>query len=323
MKRRLLLIPIACALGFAPLAPAQSTYPTRPVRLLVGFSPGGTTDIIARLLAPELSEFFKQQFYVDNRPGATGNIAADLAAKAVPDGTTLIVVPAAFASNISVYSKIGYDPLRDFAPITRVAAVHNVLVIHPSVPAASLGELVRLAKRRPGELVFASPGHGSTPHLAVEMLRLRAGGLNVLHVAYRGMNPAVLEVLGGQVHAVVSTLPPAIAHIRSGRLRPLAVASLKRAPALPEVPTFDEAGYPGYEAAAWNAVLAPAGTPYDVLTRLNLAIVQIARTPLFRVRLARLGAEVIADTPDEFIAYLRVEIAKWDRVVKMSGVRIE
>ncbi len=302
---------------------AESNYPTRPVRLLVGFSPGGTTDIIARLLAPELSLFFKQQFYVDNRPGATGNIAAGLAAKAAPDGSTLIVVPAAFSSNISVYPGIGHDPLRDFAPITRVAAVHNVLVVHPSVPATGVGELVALAKRRPGELAFASPGHGSTPHLAVEMLKLRAGGLNVLHVAYRGMNPAVLEVLGGQVHAIISTLPPAIAHIRSGRLRPLAVASLKRAPALPEVPTLDEAGYPGYEAAAWNAVLAPAGTPYDVQTRLNLAIVQIARARLFQSRLARLGADVIADTPDEFIAYLRVEIAKWAQVVKAAGVRIE
>jgi len=319
----LLILLAAGSMLLSPATLAQPTYPTRPVRMLVGFAPGGTTDIVARLLAPELSEFFKQQFYVDNRPGATGNIAADLAAKALPDGSTLIVVPAAFASNISVYAKIGYDPLRSFAPITRVAAVHNVLVIHPSVPAASLRELVTLAKRRPGELVFASPGHGSTPHLAMEMLRLRAGGLNVLHAAYRGMNPAVLEVLGGQVHAIISTLPPAIAHIRNGRLRPLAVASLKRSPGLPEVPTFDEAGYPGYEAAAWNAVLAPAGTPYDVLTRLNLAIVRIARTSVFRVRLARLGAEVIADTPDEFVAYLRVEIAKWAGVVKAAGVRIE
>ncbi|MDH3288015.1 MAG: tripartite tricarboxylate transporter substrate binding protein [Betaproteobacteria bacterium] len=323
MCARLLIVLVAGSVLFSSATPAQPTYPTGPVRLLVGFSPGGTTDIIARLLTPELSAFFKQQFYVDNRPGATGNIAANLAAKASPDGSTLIVVPAAFASNISAYAKTGYDPLRDFAAITRVAAVHNVLVVHPSVPAASLAELVTLAKRRPGELVFASPGNGSTPHLAVEMLKLRAGGLNVLHVPYRGMNPAVLEVLGGHVHAIVSTLPPAIAHVRSRRLRPLAVASLKRAPALPDIPTFDEVGYPGYEASAWNAVLAPAGTPYDVLIRLNLAIVQIARTPQFRSRLARLGAEVIADTPEEFIAYLRVEIAKWAKVVKASGVKIE
>lgn len=291
--------------------------------MLVGFSPGGTTDIIARLLAPDLSEFFKQQFYVDNRPGATGTIATELAAKAAPDGTTLLVVPAAFASNISVYAKSGYDPLRDFAAITRVAAVYNVLVVHPSVPATSVRELVDLARRRPGELVFASPGHGSTPHLAVEMLKLRAGGLRILHVPYRGMNPAVLEVIGGQVHGMISTLPPAIAHVQNGRLRALAVASLRRAPALPDVPTIDESGFPGFEAAAWNAVLAPNGTPYDVLTRLNLAIVRIARSRPFRTRLAALGGEVIADTPDAFVAYLRVEIAKWDRVVKMSGVRIE
>jgi tripartite-type tricarboxylate transporter receptor subunit TctC len=291
--------------------------------MLVGFSPGGTTDIIARLLAADLSEYFKHQFYVDNRPGATGMIASDIAVKAAPDGTTLIVVPAAFASNISVYAKPGYDPLRDFAAITRVAAVHNVLVVHPSVPAASVRELVELARRRPGELVFASPGHGSTPHLALEMLKVRAGGLKILHVPYRGMNPAVLEVIGGQVHGIISTTPPALAHVRNGRLRALGVASLKRTQALPEVPTLDESGFPGFEAAAWNAVLAPKGTPYDVVTRLNLAIVGIARTQPFRRRLATLGGEVIADTPDEFTVYLRAEIAKWDRVVRMAGVRIQ
>lgn len=320
---RVLIALVASYAACVTTVVAQSVYPARPVRMLVGFSPGGTTDIIARLLAPDLSEHFKQQFYVDNRPGATGTIATELAAKAIPDGTTLIVVPAAFASNISVYAKAGYDPLGDFAAITRVAAVHNVLVVHPSVPAHSVRELVALARRVPGELVFASPGHGSTPHLGLEMLKLRAGGLKILHVPYRGMNPAVLEVIGGQVHGIISTLPPALAHINVGRLRALAVASLKRAPPLPQVPTLDESGFPGFEVAAWNAVLAPKGTPYDVLTRLNLAIVHIARSRTFRTRLAGLGGEVIADTPDAFVAYLREEIAKWDRVVKMSGVRIE
>ncbi|HXV11983.1 MAG TPA: tripartite tricarboxylate transporter substrate binding protein [Burkholderiales bacterium] len=322
IARLLVVLAAGCALS-APLALAQTAYPGRPVRMLVGFSPGGTTDIIARLLAADLSEYFKHQFYVDNRPGATGMIASDIAVKAAPDGTTLIVVPAAFASNISVYAKPGYDPLRDFAAITRVAAVHNVLVVHPSVPAASVRELVELARRRPGELVFASPGHGSTPHLALEMLKVRAGGLKILHVPYRGMNPAVLEVIGGQVHGIISTTPPALAHVRNGRLRALGVASLKRTQALPEVPTLDESGFPGFEAAAWNAVLAPKGTPYDVVTRLNLAIVGIARTQPFRRRLATLGGEVIADTPDELTVYLRAEIAKWDRVVRMAGVRIQ
>lgn len=308
---------------FAASVCAQSSYPPRPVRILVGFAPGGTTDIIARLLAPELSEAFDRQFYVENRPGATGNIATDLAVKSAPDGTTLLVVSAAFASNISLYAKASYDPLRDFSPITRVAAVHNVLVVHRSLPVRTLKELIALVKRHPGELSFASPGHGSTPHLALELLKVRAAPLNVLHVPYRGMAPAVLEVVGGQVHAVVSTLPPAITHIRSGRLRPVAVASLKRFDALPEVPTFSEAGYPGFEAAAWNAVLAPAGTPYDIVTRLHLAIVKIARTKPFAARLQNFGADIVADTPEQFTAYLRSEVEKWAKVVERTGARID
>ena len=323
MKTLLLVLLAAYGAVHSSFAGAQPIYPSRPVRMLVGFAAGGTTDIIARLLAPALSEFFERQFYVENRPGATGNIATELAAKSPPDGGTLLVVAAAFSSNISLYSGAAYDPLRDFAPITRVAAVHNVLVVHPSIPAKSVNELITLARRYPGELVFASPGHGSTPHLALELLKMRAGGLNILHVPYRGMAPAVLELVGGQVHALVSTMPPAVWHIRSGRLRPLAVASLKRAAVLPHVPTFAEAGYPGFEAAAWNAVLAPAGTSYDIITRLNLAIVGIAKSREFRERLAALGAEVIGDTPDRFAAYLRAEVAKWAQVVKQSGAKLD
>lgn len=314
---------VACAALCAATSFAQSTYPPRPVRMLVGFAPGGTTDIVARLLAPELSEAFDRQFYVENRPGATGNIATDLAAKSAPDGTTLLVVSASFASNVSLYSRVAYDPLRDFAPITRVASVHNLLAVHRALPVRSVRELVALAKRYPGEVSFASPGHGSTPHLALELLKATAGPLNVLHIPYRGMAPAVLEVLGGQVHALITTLPPSISHIRSGRLRALAVASLKRARVLPEVPTFQESGYPGFEAAAWNAVLAPAGTPYDVVTRLNLAIAEIARAKTFVARLENLGAEIVADTPDEFAAYLRAEIQKWAKVVERTGARID
>jgi tripartite-type tricarboxylate transporter receptor subunit TctC len=323
MKAAALILLAACNATVSSLSIAQPVYPSRPVRMLVGFAPGGTTDIIARLLAPELSEAFERQFYVENRPGATGNIATELAAKAPPDGTTLLVVSAAFSSNISLYSRTSYDPLRDFASITRVAAVHNVLVVHRALPVKSVKDLVDLAKKYPGEVTFASPGHGSTPHLALELLKMRAGPLNVLHVPYRGMGPAVFEVVGGQVHALISTLPPAVLHIRSGRLRALAVASLTRVDALRQVPTFEEAGYPGFEATAWNAVLAPAGTSYDIITRLNLAIVAIARSREFRARLEGLGAEIIGDTPDEFTAYLRAEIAKWARVVERTGVRID
>ena len=302
---------------------AQPAYPPRPVRLMVGFPPGGGTDIIARLIAPGLSEFFQQQFIVDNRPGAAGSIAAEVAAGSPRDGCTLLLVSAAFASNVSLYARTGYDPMRDFAPITRIASIHNVFVVHPSTPAGSMKELVALAKARPAELVFGSAGNGSVSHLAVELLKSMAGGLNVLHVPYRGMAPAVIDLVGGEVHALVATLPVSVPHIRSGRLRALAVAGLKRAGPLPEIPTVEQAGFPGYEAAAWSAVLAPAGTSYDIVTRLNLAIVKVSQAREVRDRLAMLGADLIGDTPDQFTAYLRAEIAKWAKVVKETGAKMD
>lgn len=307
----------------ASCAWAQPAYPQRAVRVLVGFAPGGTADIIARMMAPALSAVFDHQFYVENRPGATGNIASELAAKSPADGHTLLVAAAAFASNVSLFPRVGYDPQRDFAPVTRVAAVDNVLIVHPSLPVKTTKELIALARRYPGEITVASPGHGSTPHLALEMLKLRAGEFNVLHVPYRGMAPAVVEVVGGQVHALIATMPPSLHHIRNGRLRPLAVASHGRTRLLPGVPTFEEAGFPGFEATAWNGVLAPAGTPYDVIVRLNLAMTTIARSAGFRSRLEAFGADVVADTPEAFAAYLRTEIAKWAKVVQRSGLRLD
>ena len=318
---RILLLLACIALNAGALA--QQTYPSRAVRLLVGFAPGGSTDIIARLIAPALSEAFDRQFYIENRPGATGNIASDLAAKSAPDGTTLLMVAAGFASNVSVYPRPGYDPLRDFAPIARIAASHNVLLVHRALPVRTVGDLVDLVRRYPGQVSFASPGHGSTQHLALELFKLRSGALNVLHVPYRGLGPAVFEVVGGQVHALFTTLPPAIAHIRSGRLRVLGVASLKRMKLLPEVPTLDEAGYRGFEATGWNGVVAPVGTSYDIVTRLNLALTRIARSRSFTERMENIGADVVGDTPDEFTAYLRSEIEKWAKVVERTGARIQ
>jgi len=316
----LLLVP---ALLLSTVAGAAEVCPQKIVRLLVGFPPGGSTDILARLMSQGLTAYFKQAFLVDNRPGATGNIAAEAVAKARPDGCTYLVVSAAFASNVSLSTRSGYDPLRQFTPVARIAAVHNVLVVHPSVPVTSVASFVAFAKAHPGEMVFATAGSGSTSHLAVELLRARVGVLNVVLVPYKGLGPAVLDLVAGEVDALFATTPPVAPHVRSGRLRALAVANPRRAAALPDVPTFEEVGYPGFEAAAWNGIVAPAGTPYESIVRLNLAIVEIIKSPEMRERLATQGAEPIGDTPDEFRNYLRSEVEKWGRVVKATGAKIE
>lgn len=315
----------AALAGGGPVAEAASDplCPQKAVRFLVGFPPGGATDILARLVAQELTGYFNQQFVIDNRPGATGNIAADAAAKARPDGCTYLVVSAAFASNPSLGVRPAHDPLQDFTPVTRIATVHNVLVAHPGLPVASLGAFVGFAKTRPGETVMGTAGTGSTSHLAVELLKSRVGGLRVVQVPYKGLGPAVLDLVAGNISAMFATTPPVTPHVRSRRLKALAVASLARAQALPEVPTFHESGYPGFEATAWNGIVAPAGTPYDRVTRLNVAVVEaLGRSPV-RQRLAIQGAEPIGDTPDQFRVYLRAEIDKWARLSGQPGVRME
>ena len=311
----LLLLPALCN--------AQPAYPAKPVRMIVGFPAGGSTDIMARLISPGLIETFHQQFVIDNRPGANSNIAAELAAKTAPDGYTLLVVSASFSTNVSLYPRLAYDPVRDFAPVSRIATVHNVLVVHPALPARTVKEFVALAKARPGEIVFASSGAGSTSHLAAELLKMSVGGLNTIHVPYKGVAPALVDLLGGQIHVLISTMPSAVPHIQSGRLRALAVASVKRAAAVPNVPTFQESGFPGFEASAWNALLVPAGTPVDIITRLNRAIARIVRSPDVSEKLAAQGAEPIGDAPEEFAGYLRAEVAKWAKVVQVSGARID
>jgi tripartite-type tricarboxylate transporter receptor subunit TctC len=311
----------ACAL--APAAAIAQAYPGKPVRMIVGFPPGGSTDIMARLISPGLSESFKQQFVIDNRPGANSNIAAELAARAPADGHTLLVVSASFSTNLSLYPKMGYDPLRDFAPITRIAAVHNVLIVHPSLPVKTVKEFVALAKAKRGEIVFASSGSGSTSHLAAELLKTSVGGLETIHVPYKGVAPAIVDLVSGQVHALVSTMPSATPHVRSGRARALAVASAQRAQTMPQVPTFQEAGFPGFEASAWNAVLAPAGTPDEIIRRLNSAIAKIVHTADIKDKLASQGAEPIGDSPEQFGKYLHAEVAKWAKVVKLSGAKLD
>ena len=313
---------VASAFVASLTAHAQS-YPTKPVRLVVGFPPGGSTDIMARLVAPGLVDTFKQQFVVDNRPGANSNIAAELVARAPADGYTLLVVSASFSTNVSLYPKMGYHPLRDFTPITRIAAVHNVLVVHPSLPVKTVKEFITLAKARRGEIVFASSGSGSTSHLAAELLKTSVGGLETVHVPYKGVAPAIVDLVSGQVHALVSTMPSATPHIKSGRVRALAVASAQRSRTLPEVPTFQEAGFRGFEASAWNAVVAPSGTPEDIVRRVSAAVAKIVHSPDIVEKLAAQGADPVGDTPEQFGKYLHAEVAKWAKVVKASGAKLD
>ncbi len=312
----------AICTAFITAASAQ-TYPNRPVRIIVGFLPGGSTDIMVRLVTPGLTEAFRQQFVVDNRPGANSNIGSEAAAKSPPDGYTLLGVSASFSINVSLYPQMGYDPVRDFAPITRIAAVHNVLVVHPSLPVKTVKELVALIKARPGQLVFASSGSGSTSHLAAELLKSSVGGLDAVHVPYRSGPPALIDLVSGQVQMLVATMPSTLPYVQSGRLRAVAVASLKRAQPLPSVPTFIESGFPGFEVSAWNAMLAPAGTPPDIVNRLNAAIVKAVHTPEIREKLLAQGAEPVGDTPEQFGAYLKSEVAKWAKVIKVSGAKLD
>jgi len=320
-----LAVLLTTALASLPSAAvfAQAPYPSKPVRMIVGFPPGGSTDIMARLIAPGLSEAFKQQFAVDNRPGANSNIGNELAAKSAPDGYTLLVVSASFSTNVSLYPKMGYDPLRDFSPITRIAAVHNMLVVHPSLPVKTVKQLVALGKAKPGQLIFASSGGGSTSHLAAELLKTSVGGLDTIHVPYKGVAPALVDLIAGNTQALISTMPSATPHVKSGRLRAIAVASLKRAATFPELPTFDESGFPGFEASAWNAVLAPAGTPREIINSLNAVIVRTVKSADYREKFAGQGAEPVGDSPEQFGAYLRAEVAKWAKVIKASGAKLD
>jgi len=244
-------------------------------------------------------------------------------AKAAPDGYTLLGVSASFSINVSLYPKMGYDPVRDFAPITRIAAVHNVLVVHPSLPVKTVQDLVALIKAKPGQLVFASSGSGSTSHLAAELLKTSVGGLDAVHVPYKSGPPALIDLVSGQVQMLIATMPSTLPYVQGGRLRAVAVASLKRAQAMPNVPTFIESGFPGFEVSAWNAMLAPAGTPPEIINRLNAAIVKAVQTPEVREKLLTQGAEPIGDSPDQFGAYLKAEVAKWAKVIKASGAKLD
>lgn len=312
---------VLIAAGTAHEAQAQA-YPAKPIRIVVPFPPGGTTDILTRVIGQKLTEAWGQQVIIDNRVGASGNIGTEAVVRSAGDGYTLLSASTVNTVNPSLYSKLSYDPLKDFTPITLLAQVANILVVHPSLPVKTVKEFIAFAKKRPGELNFSSAGNGSAPHLTAEMFKMRTG-VNIVHVPYKGAPPAMNDLLAGHVALTFATAPSGVPHVQSGRLRALGVSSATRIPALPNVPTIAEAGVPGYEAIGWNGLVGPSGMPQAVVGRLNAEIVKIMRVPEVSKRLGDLGLELRTSTPAEFAAFLKAEVVKWAKVVKDSGARID
>jgi tripartite-type tricarboxylate transporter receptor subunit TctC len=317
----------ALALGLAGLtiaaAPVRAQdYPVRPVRMIVPSTPGGSVDTITRTVAVRLAESWGHQVVVDNRPGAGGVIAADITAKAVPDGYTLLMCTvASCATNVSLHRKLPYDPLRDFAPVTLAATQNLMLLVHPSVPAGAVSELVAAARASPGKYSFASAGNGTGGHLSGELFKLLAG-IDLLHIPYKGVAPALVDVVSGQVSMTFASILSSLPQVRTGKLRALAVTGAKRSPAAPELPTMMEAGVKGYESATWYGLIAPARTPQTIVTRLNREVVAILKQPDVNERLSREGADTVGNTPQEFSDYIRAEILKWAKVVKAANIQV-
>jgi tripartite-type tricarboxylate transporter receptor subunit TctC len=292
------------------------------VRVVVGFTPGGPTDVIARIVAQKLSESWGHQFYIENSPGAGSNTASGMVAKTAPDGYTLLVISTGFVVNPSLYAKVPYDAVKDFAPITLVAASPNVLSVNPSVPAKTVQELIALIRANPGKYSFAGPGIGSTPHLSGELFRIRFG-LDLVHVPFPGAAPAVGAAIAGHVPIVFSAVPPAISAIQGGQLRALAVTAAKRIPALPDVPTMAESGIADQEADTLTGIIAPAGTPHEIVDKLYHEIKRVVALPDVQEKLGAVGFEPVVDTPDEFAGRIKVELTKWEKVVRDAKIRIE
>jgi tripartite-type tricarboxylate transporter receptor subunit TctC len=311
----------SCALLLSIHAYAQS-YPVKPVRIVVPFPPGGTSDILARTLGQKLAEEWGQQVVVDNRPGAGANIGAENVARSAAEGYSLLILSTAHTINPSLYKKLAYDPVKDFAPVTMLVATSQVLVVHKSVPVSTLKEFIAFAKKHPGELLYSSAGSGSQPHLSAELFKTMTG-INYVHVPYKGAPPAMVDLLAGHVALTFATAPSAVPYVKSGQLRALGVSTAKRIAALPDVPTIAEAGVPGYETTGWNGLVAPAGTPAPIIEKLNGAFVKVLRTPAVASYLSGQGADPDPGTAAEFAAYIKAEIAKWAKVVQDSGARVD
>ena len=317
MKRLLTAVALALA---ATLAAAQQ-YPVKPVRVLIPWPPGGSNDIVARLVSQKLSETLGQQFVVDNRGGGGGVLAAEMAVRAPPNGYTILLASSAYGTNPSL-RKLTFDPLNDLAPITLASNAPNILVVNNALPVKSVKDLIALAKAKPRELNYASSGVGGSTHLAGELFDYMAG-TKMTHVAYKGAAPAIVEVMGGQVQLSFASMPSVMGHVRSGRLRGIAVTSLKRSPSIPEMPTISESGLPGFETGAWQAIFAPRGTPPAIVQKLNREIATIVHLPEVKKQYLLEGGEPIGNSPEEFARWLRAEIAKWAKVVKAANIKVE
>lgn len=319
--RRIAILSAAMLAAGLPIHAHAQTYPVKPIRLINAFAPGGASDVVARNFAAKLTEYLGQQVTVDPRTGAGGNIAAELAARSPADGYTLLMGTFFLATNPSLYSKMSYDPQKDFAPISMLTAAPLILCVHPSVPAKSTKELIALAKQHPGELYFPSAGNGTSMHLAGELFNMMSG-IKTVHVPYKGSGPGVLDLVSGRLHFMLNPMPEPVPFIKSGRLRALATSTANRISALPELPPVADA-IPGYEVLTWQGLVAPIGTPVEIINRLNSELVKALKNPEFAERMRGMGLELYGTTPEQFAQFIRDENMKWAKVIKATGARID
>ncbi len=310
------------ACSFISATAIAETYPARPIRLISPFAPGGGNDIISRTLGAAVAKNLGQSIVVDNRPGANTIVAMEILARATPDGYTLLTTSSSQATNATLYSKLPYDSIKDFSPVSMVGISPLVVAVNPALPIKSIGDLIAAAKAKPGSILYPSAGTGNSTHLGGELFAVMAG-VTLTHVPYKGLGPGLLDLMAGRLHAVFSTAPSALPHIKTGRLRGLAVTTAARSSLVPQLPTVAESGIPGYEAGSWYGIIAPAGTPRAVITRLNREITQVLGTADFREQLMVAGADPAPTTPDAFAAHIKSDIAKWAKVIKLSGTKAD
>ena len=322
-RKQASLVRLMFSLGLSMIAAGawSQTYPAKPVRVIVGFSPGGSTDVTARIVAQKLTDGWRQQVIVENRAGAGGNIGAEAVAKAPPDGYTLLLATTGvMAINHRLYRSLPYDAVRDFAPVTQIGSLPLILIVHPSLPVRSVKDLIALAKAKPGQLSYASSGVGGATHMTAEIFRMMAG-VDIVHIPYKGSGQAMVDLIGGQVPMAFDQITSSLPQVEAGKLRALAVTSAKRFPSVPNLPSMSEAGIAGYDAVSWNGLAAPAGTPRDMVNRIQTEVARVLQLPDIKERFFKDGIEAVGSTPEQFAAHIRSERAKWEKVVEAAGIK--